>query len=177
MIKINLKLLLVAVLFSTFNINSNSQEIIHDAEYYILVAQHGEKWAAEDKGLQKKLAELKKKYGTPPNIIHIMWDDMPAGEIGIPALQKNRGFETPVMNEIAEEGILFTRMMTEPSCTPSRAAAMTGRYAVRSGMYNVAFPYEYGGIGADEVTMPEVLSEAGYATAFYGKWHLSLIHI
>jgi arylsulfatase len=97
---------------------------------------------------------------------------MPVGEIGIPALQKNRGFETPVMNEIAEEGILFTRMMTEPSCTPSRAADMTGRYAVRSGMYNVAFPYEYGGIGADEVTMAEVLSEAGYAPAFYGKWHL-----
>lgn len=148
------------------------KEIIHDAEYYILEAQHGEKWKAEDKGLQEKLKSLRKKYGTPPNIVHIMWDDMPFGAIGIPALQKNRGFETPVMNKVAEEGILFTRMMTEPSCTPSRAAAMTGRHAIRSGMYNVAFPYEYGGIGADELTMAEVLSEAGYATAFYGKWHL-----
>ena len=102
------KLLLVALLFSTFTFNIAAQEIIHDAEYYILEAQHGQKWAAEDKGLQKKLAELKKKYGTPPNIVHIMWDDMPVGEIGIPALQKNRGFETPVMNKIAEEGILMT---------------------------------------------------------------------
>ena len=149
-----------------------SQEIIHDAEYYILEAQHGEKWKAEDESLQARLAELKAKYGRSPNIIHIMWDDMPVGEIGIPALQKNRGFETPIMNKIAEEGILMTRMYTEPSCTPSRAAAITGRHAVRSGMYNVAFPYEYGGIGDDEVTMAEVLTEAGYATAFYGKAHL-----
>ena len=77
------------------------KEIIHDAEYYILEAQHGEIWAAEDEELQKKLKELRKEYGTPPNIIHIMWDDMPVGEIGIPALQKNRGFETPVMNKVA----------------------------------------------------------------------------
>ena len=148
------------------------KEIIHDAEYYILEAQHGEIWAAEDEALQKKLKELRKEYGTPPNIIHIMWDDMPVGEIGIPALQKNRGFETPVMNKVAEEGILFTRMYTEPSCTPTRAAAITGRHAVRSGMTTVAFPYEYGGIADEEVFMAEVLSEAGYATAFYGKAHL-----
>ncbi len=76
------------------------------------------------------------------------------------------------MNKFAAEGIYFTRMYTEPSCTPSRAAVITGRHAVRSGMYNVGFPYEYGGISADEVTIAEVLSQAGYATAFYGKSHL-----
>ena len=153
-------------------VSVNAQEIIHDAEYYILEAQHGDNWAKEDKGLNKKIAELKKKHGASPNIIHIMWDDMPVGAVGIPALQKNRGFETPNINKFSDEGINFTRMYSEPSCTPSRAAAMTGRLAVRSGMYNVGFPYEYGGIGADEVTMAEVLSEAGYATAFYGKSHL-----
>ena len=63
-------------------------------------------------------------------------------------------------------------MYTEPSCTPSRAAAITGRHAIRSGLVNVAFPYEYGGIADEEVFMAEVLSEAGYATAFYGKAHL-----
>lgn len=46
---------------------------------------------------------------------------------------------------------------TESSCTPSRAAVMTGRHAVRNGMYNVGFPYEYGGLAADEVTMAEIL--------------------
>ena len=163
-------LILMASIVAT--LDKSEAQIVHDAEYYILDARHGDKWQSEDSELRTKLDKLKKKYGTPPNIIHIMWDDMPVGEIGIPALQKNRGFETPVMNKVASEGILFTRMITEPSCTPSRAAAMTGRHAVRSGMYNVAFPYEYGGIGDDEVTMAEVLSEAGYATAFYGKAHL-----
>ena len=148
------------------------KEIIHDAEYYVLEAQHGEKWAQQDKGIQSKLDALKKKHGTRPNIIHIMWDDTGVGEVGIPQIQKMRGWETPNINKFGEEGIFFTRMYTEPSCTPSRAAAMTGRHAVRNGMYNVGFPYEYGGLAADEVTMGEVLSKAGYATAFYGKSHL-----
>ena len=149
-----------------------ASEIIHDAEYYVLEAQHGTKWAAEDKELDKKLTKLRKKHGIPPNIIHIMWDDTGVGEVGIPQIQKMRGWETPNMNKFGQDGIFFTRMYTEPSCTPSRAAVMTGRHAVRNGMYNVGFPYEYGGIAADEVTMAEVLGKAGYATAFYGKSHL-----
>jgi len=149
-----------------------ADEIIHDAEYYVLEAQHGDKWTAEDKELKAKLAELKAKHGTSPNIIHIMWDDTPVGEVGIPQIQKMRGWETPNINNFSAEGIFFTRMYTEPSCTPSRAAVLTGRHAVRNGMYNVGFPYEYGGLAAEEVTAAEVLSEAGYATAFYGKSHL-----
>lgn len=148
------------------------EKIIHDAEYYVLEAQHGERWAKQDKELRQKLDALRKKHGTPPNIVHIMWDDTPVGDVGIPHLQKNRGFETPNMNNFASEGIYFTRMYTEPSCTPSRAAVMTGRHAVRNGMYNVGFPYEYGGLAAEEVTIAEVLSKAGYATGFFGKAHL-----
>ena len=151
---------------------SANPKIIHDAEYYILDAQHGEKWKVEDKQLDAKLAELKKKFGTPPNIIHIMWDDTPVGEIGIPALQKVRGFATPNMNKLAAEGINFMRMYTEPSCTPSRGACMTGRHPIRNGMYNVGFPFECGGLPPTEVTMGDVMSKAGYATAFYGKAHL-----
>ncbi len=149
-----------------------AKDIIHDAEFYVLKAQHGEKWAAQDKELDKKLKALKDKYGTPPNIIHIMWDDTPVGEIGIPALQKNRGFETPELNKIAAEGAYFTRMYSEPACTQTRAASITGRHPIRSGMYNTGFPYEYAGLPASEVTIAEVLSKAGYATAFYGKSHL-----
>lgn len=151
---------------------AKSTEIIHDAEYYVLESQYGEKWVAEDKELKAKLAELKEKHGTPPNIIHIMWDDTAVGEVGVPHIQKARGWETPNINKFSAEGIYFARMYTEPSCTPSRAAVMTGRHAVRNGMYNVGFPYEYGGLAADEVTMAEVLSQAGYATAFYGKSHM-----
>ena len=122
--------------------------------------------------LDARLAALKEKFGTPPNIIHVMWDDTPVGDVGIPALQKVRGYETPNMNRMAAEGINFMRMYTEPSCTPTRAACLTGRHPIRNGMYNVGFPFEYGGLPASEATMGEVLSDAGYATAFYGKGHL-----
>ena len=152
--------------------NAAAKDIVHDAEYYVLEAQHGEKWAAEDESLEQKLAELKKKYGQPPNLIHIMWDDTAFGDVGIPAIQQVRGLETPNLNTLAEEGILFTRMYTEIGCTPTRAAAVTGRMAVRVGMYNIGMLLESHGMGKKEVTLAEVLSEKGYATAFHGKWHL-----
>ncbi|SNR54545.1 arylsulfatase [Lutibacter agarilyticus] len=167
----NLKLTLIT-LFCIVTTNVIGQEIIHDAEHYVLLKQHGDKWENEDKVIDKKLKALEKKHGTKPNIIHIMWDDTAVGEVGIPEIQKVRGFETPVMNDMAKEGMNFMRMYTEPSCTPTRADAMTGRYAVRTGMHTVSFPIENSGLDADEVTIAEVLSDAGYSTAFYGKWHL-----
>ena len=147
-------------------------KFVQDAEYYILEAQNSKKWTAEDKAIDKKLAELRKKHGRPPNIIHIMWDDTAFGDVGIPAIQKVRGLETPNLNNMAEEGILFTRMYTEVGCTPSRAASATGRLAIRSGMYNIGMLLESHGMRGEEVTIAEVLSKAGYATAFHGKWHL-----
>ena len=154
------------------SVSASARDVVHDAEFYVLKAQHGERWAAEDKAISEKLAELEKKHGTPPNLIHIMWDDTPFGDVGIPAIQKVRGVDTPTLNQMAAEGMLFTRMYTEVGCTPSRAAAVTGRLAVRSGMYNIGMLLESHGMRAKEVTMAEVLSKAGYATAFHGKWHL-----
>ena len=147
-------------------------EIVHDAEYYILEAQNGAKWAVEDAELDKKLAALREKYGTPPNIVYILWDDAAFGTAGFPELQKNFGYETPNINRMAAEGINFTRMYSEPACTPTRAAFLTGRYPVRNGMGVVGMPHEFGGLRAEEVTIAEVLSEAGYATAHFGKGHL-----
>lgn len=151
-------------------ISANGQ-IIHDAEQAILQEQFGDQWATQDKEVAKKLAALEKKFGKKPNIIHIMWDDNSFGEVGIEVFNKIRGFETPRLNQMGEDGITFTRMYTEPSCTPTRAAALTGRLAVRSGMHTVAFPPEGAGLAADEVTIAEVLSQAGYNTAFFGKAH------
>ena|GEM_PF-120470 len=147
-------------------------KIVHDAEHYVLLAQHGEKWAQQDAALDAKLAALKEKYGRPPNIIHIMWDDTAFGDVGIPAIQQVRGLKTPNLNRMAKEGILFSRMYTEVGCTPSRAAMITGRHPVRNGMYNIGMLREMHGLRAEEVTLAEVLSKVGYATAFHGKWHL-----
>ena len=159
-------------LLLSWSATSVGKGIVHDAEHYVLKAQHGDAWSKQDKSLDAKLKALREKHGKPPNIIHIMWDDTGVGEIGIPEIQKVRGWETPNLNRIAGNGINFMRMYTEPSCTPSRAAVMTGRHASRNGMYNVGFPYEFGGLAEEEVTIAEVLSKAGYATAFYGKSHL-----
>ena len=150
----------------------SGKQIVHDAEYYVLEAQNGDRWNAEDEGLQQRLAELRKKYKTPPNIVHIMWDDTAFGDVGIPAIQKVRGFETPSLNQMAREGMMFTRFYTEVGCTPSRAACMTGRHPVRNSMYNIGMLLESHGLRGSEVTIAEVLSNVGYATAFHGKWHL-----
>jgi arylsulfatase A-like enzyme len=147
-------------------------QIVHDAQFYILDAQNGEQWAAEDKDLDARLATLRQKYGRPPNIIHLMWDDQPFGAVGIPALQQLRGYSTPRLNQMADEGILLTRMYSQPSCTPTRAAAMTGQIPVRNGMYKVGFPIEFKGLSKNTVTIASTLSKTGYSTAFFGKWHL-----
>ncbi len=149
-----------------------ARDIVHDAEFYVLKSQHGERWAQEDKELSDKLAALEKKHGQPPNIVYLLWDDTAFGAVGFPDLQKNFGYSTPNINRMAAEGINFTRMYTEPSCTPTRAAMLTGRIPVRHGMGVVGMPHEFSGLRAEEVTIAEVLSKAGYATAFYGKGHL-----
>jgi arylsulfatase len=151
---------------------SAEPQVVHDAEYYILEAQNGERWTQEDGALDQRLAELREKHGQPPNIVYVLWDDTAFGAVGFPALQKNFGYETPNFNRMAAEGINFTRMYTEPSCTPTRAAVLTGRHPVRHGMGVVGMPHEFSGLRGEEVTIAEVLSSAGYATAFFGKGHL-----
>lgn len=147
-------------------------QIIHDAEYYIIEAQNGKKWAVEDGDLDKKLSELKKQYKTPPNIVHYMWDDQPPMSFGDRIYQKMRGYDTPELNKLAEEGMIFARMYTEAGCTPSRAAVLTGQNAVRTGTYEIGFPVEYSGFSKENITIAEVLSKAGYRTGFFGKTHL-----
>ena len=63
-------------------------EIVHDAEYYVLRAQNGERWAVEDKEVEAKLAALKEKFGRPPNIVYVLWDDQPYGSVGFPGIQR-----------------------------------------------------------------------------------------
>ncbi|NRB41423.1 MAG: sulfatase-like hydrolase/transferase [Pseudomonadales bacterium] len=162
----------VSVLCAAISLQASAKEIIHDAEYYILKSQNGEKWAEADKGLTEKLSALKAKHGTTPNIVYILWDDQQVGAVGNAMIQQQLGYSTPKINQMAEEGINFTRMYSEPSCTPTRAAFMTGRTPVRNGMGIVGMPHESRGLAATEVTIAEVLSSAGYATAFYGKGHL-----
>jgi arylsulfatase len=150
-----------------------ADKIVHDAEHYILEAQYAEQWADEDVAVDAKLAELRANNGgKPPNIIYILIDDVGFGEFGNPELNHVRGYRTPSLNELAKQSLSLTRMYSEPSCTPTRAAFLTGRLPVRSHQLEAKIvPPEGSGLNKDEVTIAEVLSQAGYNTAHIGKWH------
>ena len=152
---------------------SKKGKIIHDAEYSILEAQNGERWAAEDEVIAAKLAEIyKKNGGEPPNIIYILLDDLGFGTIGMPDLNVIRGYKTPRIDALAKEGLSLQRMYSEPSCTPTRVAMMTGRYAARTGLNEAKATLAGEGLAAAEITLAEVLRDAGYYTSHVGKWHM-----
>ena len=147
--------------------------IVHDAEYYILQAQNGERWASEDQALDEALSAFRQKNGgRAPNIFYILIDDIGFGDLGSKTLNSIRGYETPAINEIAREGMRLSRMYTEPSCTPTRVAFMTGRQPYRNGMGNTAVDISGFGLAGKEVTLAEILSDVGYNTAHIGKWHM-----
>ena len=99
-----------------------------------------------------------------PNIVLIFPDNLGWGEVGV--YGGVRGAFTPRLDKLASEGIRLNNFNVEYSCTVSRAALMTGRYAIRSGAT------QGNGITLWEVTLAEALKSAGYATALFGKWHL-----
>jgi hypothetical protein len=130
------------------------------------------KWAQEDKVINEKLAALEQKFGKKPNIIYILADDVGWGEMGWQGGGKHRGTPTPELDKLAFDGMRFWTAYAEPSCTPSRIAINTGRHPVRTGLLSVLWPGQTEGLSSREVTVAEVLSEAGYNTAMWGKWHL-----
>ena len=150
-----------------------AKPLVHDAEYYVLEKQNAERWAKEDKALDAKLAEFQKNNGgKPPNIVYILIDDIGFGDLGSKPLNMIRGYEPPSINKVAKEGMRMARMYTEPSCTPTRVAMMTGRQPHRNGMGNTAVDISGFGLAGKEVTLAEVLSENGYNTVHIGKWHM-----
>ncbi|MCB1203142.1 MAG: sulfatase [Verrucomicrobiae bacterium] len=105
-----------------------------------------------------------------PNFIIINIDDLGYADIGPFGSKLNR---TPNLDRMAEEGRKLTHYYAAPVCSPSRAALMTGSYPKRVlPIPHVLFPSGAVGLNPDEVTVAEVLHEAGYRTGCIGKWHL-----
>lgn len=149
-----------------------AKPLVHDGEYRFLERQHGERWQQEDKAIDTRLSELRENSGgARPNILYVLIDDVSFGQMGKPALNDVIGIKTPNINAFARQGMSLNRMYTEPSCTPTRAAMLTGRHPVRVGIEEVKVALVGEGLPKNEVTIAEVLSKAGYNTVHVGKWH------
>ena len=105
-----------------------------------------------------------------PNIVFMVVDNVGWGDLGC----YGGLIPTPRLDQLAAEGIRFTNFNTEAQCTPTRSGLMTGRMPIRSGTTRVPVPGEPGhyGLSPWEYTMANLLSDAGYATGCFGKWHL-----
>lgn len=109
-----------------------------------------------------------------PNVVVIFCDDLGYGDL---ACFGHPTIATPHLDRMAREGQKWTNFYAAaPVCTPSRAAILTGRLPIRTGMCSdtrrVLFPDSAGGLQPEEVTIADALKSAGYATACVGKWHL-----
>ena len=107
-----------------------------------------------------------------PNIVLVFMDNFGWGEPGFNGGGIIRGAPTPRIDQLASEGLRLTNFNVESQCTPSRAAIMSGRYAIRTGNGSIPLGGGVYGLVQWEVTMAEMLADAGYATGMFGKWHL-----
>jgi arylsulfatase A-like enzyme len=107
-----------------------------------------------------------------PNIVFILTDNLGYGEVGCYGGGVTRGAATPHIDSLAKDGTKLLNANMETQCTPSRSSLMTGRWAIRSGTHSVPFGGVADGLTQWEITIANLLSNVGYATGYYGKWHL-----
>lgn len=107
-----------------------------------------------------------------PNIIIMMADNMGYMDPGCYGGGDVLGAPTPRMDQMAKEGLRLTSFYSETQCSPTRAAMLTGRLPIRTGYNTATPPGVMAGLSPNETTLAEVLSDAGYKTAMFGKWHL-----
>ncbi len=107
-----------------------------------------------------------------PNVVFMLADNLGYGDLGCYGGGETRGMSTPRIDKLASEGLRFTQFLVEPGCTPSRAALLTGRYSIRSGLSLVIVPGTPNTMADREVTLGELFKSKGYSTAYFGKWHV-----
>lgn len=118
-------------------------------------------------------AKQSSKQQTQPNVLIILTDDLGYGDI---SCYGQKTYQTPHIDHIADHGVSCTDFyVPTPYCAPSRATLLTGRFPLRHGLVKNPAPdagIDDFGIAADEITLAEVYTDAGYATKCIGKWHL-----
>lgn len=102
-----------------------------------------------------------------PNIIIVMPDDLAYGDYGCLG---NPVLKTPSVDAFMKESLLFTQFHVSPTCSPCRAALMSGRHEFKNGVTHTILERER--MSLDTITLPQLLKTAGYSTGIFGKWHL-----
>ena len=102
-----------------------------------------------------------------PNVVLIMTDDQGYGDLGV---HGNPVIKTPHLDRFAGQSVEVESFYVCPVCAPTRASLMTGRYNYRTGVTDTFLGRAM--MHADELTIAEILRDAGYRTAIFGKWHL-----
>jgi len=131
------------------------------------VVQHPE----QDQSVQAKLAALYKKTGKRPNIIVFLLDDVGYMDPGFNGGGEAVGNATPVMDRLANEGLILSSAYSTPSCSPTRATIHTGQNPLHHGLLRPPMYGEAGGLSGS-VTFVSVLKQLGYVTQGVGKWHM-----
>lgn len=128
----------------------------------------------QDKSVAAKLAVLEKRTGKKPNILWIIVDDMGYGDPGCFGGGAAIGAATPNIDTLARDGLKLTSCYSQHTCTPTRSAILTGRLPVRTGLTRpiLAGDTITKNPWADEISLPKLLGDAGYATLLTGKWHI-----
>lgn len=129
---------------------------------------------AQEQAAKEKIEALEKKFGRKPNIVILLVDDMGWGDPGCFGGGMLIGAPTPHIDKMAAGGLKLLSTYSQPTCTPTRAALMTGRIPTRSGLTRPTLSGEVPKVNPweSENTTAKLLSAAGYRTALSGKWHL-----
>ena len=106
-------------------------------------------------------------FAARPNIIVILTDDQGFGDL---SCHGNPVLKTPNLDRLHDEGVRFTHFHVSPTCSPTRAALLTGKHEMRSGISHTI--YERERLSLKATTLAQVLKSVGYATGIFGKWHL-----
>ena len=112
-------------------------------------------------------ADLPGPSGERPNVVLVMTDDQGYGDLGC---HGNRHLETPALDQLYKESIRLVNFHVDPTCSPTRAALLTGRYSCRTGVWHTLMGRSL--LRRDEKTFADLFAAAGYRTAIFGKWHL-----